>query len=114
MDNEKTDKISIADVLRSPKERADVARRRLTAERVLTVLDKAIKEAEKKGDADKAARLRDRVSLIQGALDKAGHLGDSDSSDDATGIGGSGALSWEVSDVNAFLGMLADACTGSE
>lgn len=30
------------------------------------------------------------------------------------GIGGSGALSWEVSDVNAFLGMLADACTGSE
>ena len=91
MDNEKTDKISIADVLRSPKERADVARRRLTAERVLTVLDKAIKEAEKKGDADKAARLRDRVSLIQGALDKAGHLGDSDSSDDATGIGGSGA-----------------------
>ena len=91
MDNEKTDKASIADVLRSPKERADVARRRLTAERVLTVLDKAIKEAEKKGDADKAARLRDRVSLIQGALDKAGHLGDSDSSDDAVGIGGSGA-----------------------
>ena len=91
MDNEKTDKISIANVLRSPKEQADVARRRLTAERVLTVLDKAIKEAEKKGDADKAAQLRDRVSLIQGALDKAGHLGDSDSSDDATGIGGSGA-----------------------
>ena len=91
MDNEKTDKTSIADVLRSPKERADVARRRLTAARVLTVLDKAIKEAEKKGDADKAARLRDRVSLIQGALDKAGHLGDSDSSDDAVGIGGSGA-----------------------
>ena len=91
MDNEKTDKISIANVLRSPKERADVARRRLTAARVLTVLDKAIKEAEKKGDADKAARLRDRVSLIQGALDKAGHLGDSDSSDDAVGIGGSGA-----------------------
>ena len=91
MDNEKTDKTSIADVLRSPKERADVARRRLTTERVLTVLDKAIKEAEKKGDADKAARLRDRVSLIQGALDKAGHLGDSDSSDDAVGIGGSGA-----------------------
>ena len=46
MDNEKTDKISIANVLRSPKEQADVARRRLTAERVLTVLDKAIKEAE--------------------------------------------------------------------
>lgn len=91
MDNEKTDKVSIADVLRSPKERADVARRRLTAERVLTVLDKAIKEAEKKGDADKAARLRDRVSLIQGALDKASHLDGSDSSDDAAGIGGSGA-----------------------
>ena len=91
MDNEKTDKTSIADVLRSPKERADVARRRLTAARVLTVLDKAIKEAEKKGDADKAARLRDRVSLIQGALDKAGHLDGSDSSDDAVGIGGSGA-----------------------
>lgn len=91
MDNEKTDKVSIADVLRSPKERADVARRRLTAKRVLTVLDKAIKEAEKKGDADKAARLRDRVSLIQGALDKASHLDGSDSSDDAAGIGGSGA-----------------------
>ena len=91
MDNEKTDKASIADVLRSPKERADVARRRLTAARVLTVLDKAIKEAEKKGDADKAARLRDRVSLIQGALDKASHLDGSDSSDDAAGIGGSGA-----------------------
>ena len=91
MDNEKTDKVSIADVLRSPKERADVTRRRLTAERVLTVLDKAIKEAEKKGDADKAARLRDRVSLIQGALDKASHLDGSDSSDDAVGIGGSGA-----------------------
>lgn len=91
MDNEKTNKASIADVLRSPKERVDVARRRLTAERVLTVLDKAIKEAEKKGDADKAARLRYRVSLIQGALDKAGHLDGSDSSDDAAGIGGSGA-----------------------
>lgn len=91
MDNEKTDKVSIADVLRSPKERADVARRRLTAERVLTVLDKAIKEAEKKGDASKAARLRDRVSLIQGALDKASHLDGSDSLDDAAGIGGSGA-----------------------
>lgn len=91
MNNEKTDKVSIADVLRSPKERADVARRRLTAERVLTVLDKAIKEAEKKGDADKAARLRDRVSLIQGALDKASHLDGSDSSDDAADIGGSGA-----------------------
>lgn len=91
MDNEKTDKVSIADVLRSPKGRADVARRRLTAERVLTVLDKAIKEAEKKGDASKAARLRDRVSLIQGALDKASHLDGSDSLDDAAGIGGSGA-----------------------
>lgn len=91
MDNEKTDKVSIADVLRSPKERADVARRRLTAKRVLTVLDKAIKEAEQKGDADKAARLRDRVSLIQGALDQASHLGGSDSSDDAAGTGGSGA-----------------------
>lgn len=91
MNNEKADKVSIADVLRSPKERADVTRRRLTAERVLTVLDKAIKEAEKKGDADKAARLRDRVSLIQGALDKASHLDGSDSSDDAASIGGSGA-----------------------
>ena len=91
MNNETTDKVSIADVLRSPKEQADVTRRRLTAERVLTVLDKAIKEAEKKGDADKAARLRDRVSLIQGALDKASHLDGSDSSDDAASIGGSGA-----------------------
>lgn len=29
------------------------------------------------------------------------------------GVSGGGALAWEVSDVNAFLSMLADACTGS-
>lgn len=90
MDNEKTDKVSIASVLRSPKEQVDVVRRRLTAERVLTVLDKAIKEAEKKGDIDKVTQLRDRASLIQGALDKVSHLEDSNSSDDAdTDDGGS-------------------------
>lgn len=80
MDNERINK---ADIFSLPDEQADIARRRLTAERVLTVLDKAIKEAEKKGYSDKAAQLKDRVNLIQDALDKASHLGNSGSSDNS-------------------------------
>lgn len=71
------ERINEASIYSLPDEQTDIARRRLTANRVITILDKAVKEAEKKGDNSTASKLRARIDLIQGALDKASHISDS-------------------------------------